>query len=345
MTIMSRPWIALDPQIVAANARAWRAFAGVPVRAVVKADGYGWGSAALVNALEGEVASFCVSDEAELRDLRRYTAAPAIVLGDVPLARLERVLRAGAGANIGTAAELDVAERHARRLGDALRVRVGLRLAAGWSGLSPAALRAFTPILARAGAHVEVWSHVSDWEHRSIQARLFRAAVQRLRSANVRVVDTDFASTFPLAADGAQGSHVRVGIGLFGATGGHPVSGVRCALRVVAPVTGVEYVPSALPVGYGARTVPSGSTLATARLGYADGLPQGLAGTGDILSVGMQYVIAHASRLDATRSHLIFLDETTDLDAFAAQAGCSPHELVTALGNAASANAARRRPR
>jgi alanine racemase len=186
---------------------------------------------------------------------------------------------------------------------------------------------------------------VTDWENHANQAAHFRACVDALESAGVAVSGTDFASTLALAADGAQGgSAVRIGVGLFGASGGVAVPGLRCALRIRAPVTRVERVPAGSRMGYGARIAEDGEEIAIGRCGYADGLPKELAGSAGVLSIGMQYVTARASLLDASRSHLTLLDETSDLDAFAARAARLPHEIVTAFGNAASANAFRRLP-
>ena len=140
----------------------------------------------------------------------------------------------------------------------------------------------------------------------------------------------------PLASDGAQGAAVRLGVGLFGATGGVAVPGVRCALLVTAPVVRIERLATATRVGYGADKAPEGSMIVTARCGYADGLPPGVAGSDGILSVGMQYVTALASHLNGEGTNLTLLDATSNLDAFAAQAGRLPHEVVTAFGNAAS---------
>jgi alanine racemase len=81
-----------------------------------------------------------------------------------------------------------------------------------------------------------------------------------------------------------------------------------------------------------------GESIAMARCGYADGLPKSIAGTDDILSVGMQYVTVRESRLDASASQVALLDHTSDLDAFAAQSGRLPHEIVTGFGNCARAN-------
>jgi len=347
------PAVTLDHAIVTSNVRAWRAFAGVPVRGVVKGDGYGWGYRVLVDALEGEVDAFCVADADELRDLRRHTATRAIVLGDVPLARLAEVMAHAALANVDTPAALTIAEHHAKSHAVPLRVRLGVRPAAAWSGLSLDEIRSFAPLLAQARAHVEVWSHITDWQNRDAQQALFSEAVRVLRAAQVDVVDTEIASTLSLAADGALGSRVRIGIGLFGAAvatgadsanGAAAVSGLRCALRVVAPITRTERVREDTRVGYGTRTVDAGTRIATARCGYGDGLPAALSGYDGIISVGMQYVTVGESRIEPGSSHIVLLDETTNLDALAARAGRSAHEIVTAFGNAASARAVRHPP-
>ena len=162
-----RPHISIDTSIVTANARAWAAFAGTPLYAVLKGDGYGWGIAALVKALDGHVGAFCISDEDELRDLRRHTDTRAILLGSVPLDRLEAVLSLDALPCIGTTAELRLTERFAKEHGRPLRVRVGLRPAASWSGLPFDELSAFAPELAESKAEVELWSHLTDWETRA----------------------------------------------------------------------------------------------------------------------------------------------------------------------------------
>ena len=332
-----QPELSLDPQIVAENARAWRAFSGVDLYAVVKGDGYGWGVARLVRALEGVADAFCVSDADELAQLRRFSGKRAIILGSVEPDRLAEVLRSNALPTINSPVEMEVA-RNVAGSDRPFRVRIGIRPAAGWSGLSWEQLRAFAPGLAAAGAQVELWSHVTDWERRSEQAQMFRQALTFLREIGVDVAGFDFASTLPTAADGPQGTAVRIGVGLFGATGGPAIPGVRCALRVAAPLIRLERHSPGTRLGYGGTMLRMGESIATVRCGYADGLPKGLAGTDDILSVGMQYVTARAARLDRASRQLVLLDGTSNLDAFAASGGQLPHEVVTAFGNCARAN-------
>lgn len=333
-----RPDISLDVSVVRQNALAWRTFAGVPLRAVVKGDGYGWGYAGLIAACEGVAEGFCVADADELQQVRRYTALPVTILGGVEPGRLAEVLRANAAPSIGTAVELEIAATVLAQEGRPLRVRVGVRPAAAWSGLSAQELTDFAPALARAGAEVELWTHVTDWDAREEQLQNFHEAMRAMQAAGVQICGTDVASTAPLAACGPLGTSVRVGVGLFGATGGSAVPGVSCALSVIAPVARMERHSAGTRLGYGGTMLAMAQSIATARCGYADGLPKSLAGADDILSVGMQYVTVRASRLDPCAAQLTLLDRSSDLDAFAAQCGRLPHEIVTAFGNCARAN-------
>ena len=331
------PDLTLDLEAVTANARAWRARSGAALYAVVKGEGYGWGMRPLVRALEAVADAYCVADAGELRKLRKHTQKPAIVLGGVEPGDLAEVYRLGAQPSIGTPMELEIAKNVFAELDSPVRVRVGVRPAAAWTGLSLEGLRTFAPALAAAGAHVRLWTHITDLENRREQIETFRAGLDTMRAAGVQIEGTDVASTFPLAAEGALGDAVRVGVGLFGATGGFRVPGVRCALRVSAPVIRLERHSAGTRLGYGGTMLVDGEMVATARCGYADGVPKGLEGADDILSVGMQYVTVRASRIDAPARQLVLLDAQSDLDEFASRSGRLPHEIVTAFGNRARA--------
>lgn len=322
------PVLTLDTSIVAANARAWQAYAGTPLYAVVKGNGYGWGIGTLARALDDVVEAFCVADEEELRALRAHTSKRAILFGSVPERDLEGILALNALPTMTSLDAFTIAYRCASR------IRIGLQPATSWSGSSFDELRAFAPHLAALGNDVEMWTHLTDWDHRSEQHQRFEEAVRVLRDAGVRVVATDVASTTPLANDGPYGATMRVGVGLFGGTGGQDIPGVRCALQVSAPVIRIETLSEDARIGYGDELVPRGTEVAVARCGYADGLSREIAGSDDIVSVGMQYVSAYARRLNDTRTALTLLDATTSLDAFAKRAQRLPHEVVTAFGNA-----------
>ena len=181
-----------------------------------------------------------------------------------------------------------------------------------------------------------MWTHFTELDSIADGAARFRDAVSAARAAGVRVIATDSASTFSLARAGAGGDSVRVGIGLFGATGGPAVRGVNCALRVTAPVVSVGHYEAGARVGYDGR-IDEDAMLWTARCGYADGLPRSLAG-GDVVSVGMQYITVRGVQALAENPQVVLLDPQSSLDGFAERCGRLPHEVVTAFGNAARAN-------
>lgn len=333
-----RPHIALDTEQVASNARAWERHLGVPLRPVVKCSGYGWGYAPLVRALEQAAQAFCVSDADELFDVRRFTAKPVVVLGSVAPERLAAVLDAGGIPTIGSAGELAIARDWAQRATRTLHVRVGLSPAAAWSGLTLEQLAPFARELSAADAHVEYWTHVTDMDAIEEQLRIFDEGRTVLDLAGVRVVATDAASTYS-ALGGARGTYARIGVGLFGA-GSERVPGLACALRVEAPVVKSAVYPAGTRVGYGGTMLAMAETVATARAGYGDGVPKTLAGSDDILTIGMQYLTARVDRKLANGERIVLLDRTSHIDRFAHHCGRLSHEVVTAFGNSARANRA-----
>ncbi len=323
-----RPKITLDTAILAANAQRWRDWCA-PARlyAVVKADGYGWGLERVVPALEPHADAFCVADTEELRALRRYTDKAAIVIGGAPLEELPYIYASGAMASIDSEAELDALQGYPT-------VRVGIAMAAGWSGLFGERIATFAAALAARRVSVSLWTHFTDMAALHDQAGAFLEAKRTFENAGVAISQCDAASTFPAAADNAiRFDAVRIGIGLFGASGGNRVSALQCAIRVDAPVVRLQEYKSGTRVGYGGTMLAVNEQLISARCGYADGIPQTLDRIDDIVSVGMQYITARKSRYNASSSSVCVIDETTDLDALAKKTGRLPHEIVCALGN------------
>lgn len=339
------PELALDPQVLASNAHAWHAYAGVPVRAVIKCDGYGWGAGRLVEALEGACDAFCVSDFEELEQARRFTARPIVLLARIAPAELPAALDAGGIPTLETPEDIAICARWQTAHGTAARVRIGILPAASWSGVDPDGLRQLAPALAAANFDLEVWSHVTDPQIARQQTGRVTEAVRCLTSAGVRVSGSDVCSTFSLVENGAAGSNVRIGVGLFGAAG-TAVPGVRCALQVSAPVVRCDYLKKGARVGYGRGELAQDGYVLTARCGYGDGLPKTLAGTSDIISVGMQYVTLRAPSAVEPGTPVRLVDAHTDLDRIAAAAGTGAHEFITAFGNASQRmNAANRNRR
>ncbi len=319
-----RPRKALDGAALRANAAAFAGL-GAPVAAVLKNDGYNWGARRLAAELDAVVESYVVADDDELADLRPVTARPIRLLADVGPARLERVLELGGIPNLATRESVAAAAAAAGRRGG-LTVRVGILDAAGWAAIRPADAPAFAAALAGTGLAVELWTHVSSTTRADAIVAGFGAARRAFAAAGVPVVSTDVASSAS-ARPALAYDRLRVGIGLFGARQGAPLA-TRCALRLEAPLVR-RYPPGAVGwAGYGDRPVPPAAEVVVLRCGYGDGWPKGMAGSADILAVGMQYTtrLVHQG-VDPC----VLIGEADDIDELAARSGLSPLELVVGL--------------
>jgi alanine racemase len=330
-----KPQITLDVPTLRANAREWREYCGVPVRAVVKSDGYGWGFRTIVNALENAVDAFLVSDMDEFFAVRALTSRSVLTLSDVPAGELARVLDAGGIPNVSSREAIDTVQAWSRARGRAARIRVGIRPSIGWCGIDPPDAAEFGAALAAAGCEVEAWTHVSDPAIESEQRAAFTQSVTAMREAGANIVGGDIESSASAAFGPSRYGSVRLGAALFGFRFTHGPAGVKSALRVQAPV--VDRIPArGQRVGYGAHFAPQEGTLAIVRCGYGDGFPRAVGSDDAILFVGMQY--ATLLRPEGfTDESIALVHAETDLDALARSSNCVPQELIVRLGHAARA--------
>ncbi len=299
----------------------------MPVAAVVKADGYGWGAGRLAFMLDDIVDSYFVADVDEFRRLRACTVLPIRLLGDVPDDALEEILRAGGIPNISTVEAL----RNVLRIQGTLRaplIRLGTLRAAGWSTPNDSEWEAMQNALAGCSVGVELWTHVVSPDRVEATERDLLARKAALELRKVRVVSLDVSSTGALGMKAAQGM-VRVGAGLFGARLGGAMQN-RCAITYCAPIAR-RYRAGEMPrAGYGNTAIDT--DISVVRAGYADGITQSAMGSGPIISVGMQYTTLRGWMLGPSYR---FLDDESDLDALAAAWKLSPHELIVNLSRAA----------
>ncbi len=225
-----------------ANARA-HADCGLPVAAVLKADGYGWGAARMSALLDDIVESYFVTDVDEFRALRAHTALPIRLLGDVPDSALSEVLRAGGVPNVSTLAALE-SVLAARDSVPAASIRLGTIRAAGWSTPAPEAWPALARALAGTDVRVELWTHVVAPEQSPAFERELFVRKATLEAHGVKIASIDAASTNGMRFEAAT-ARVRVGAGLFGARLGATIP-TRCAIAFSAPVVGPES-PGGIP--------------------------------------------------------------------------------------------------
>jgi alanine racemase len=314
----------LDGDVLRANLAAFAAL-GAPVAAVVKHDGYGWGARRLARELDDVVESYVVGDLDELASLRPATAKPVRLLADTEPGFLAVVLDLGGVPNISTRAALAEAAAEADLRGG-LTVRVGILDAAGWAAIAPQDAPAFAAALAGTGLAVELWTHVASPLRAGAILEGFRAAQRAFEAAGVPIESLDAAATASARGDLAF-DRLRIGVGLFGARLGASVD-TRCAIRVEAVAVRQLEAGERPWAGYGDTPIPPRREAVVLRCGYGDGLPRGIAGSADILSVGMQYTV----RLKTPeRDPRVLIGASDDVDALAAHAGMSSHELVVGL--------------
>ncbi|MGH7330283.1 MAG: alanine racemase, partial [Polyangiaceae bacterium] len=275
------------------NARRWREHSRVPVWAVVKANGYGWGARSLIRLLEDEVEGFFVADADEARAARAVTARPIALLAASGPEETIELLDAHMVPNVASLEALAAADRWARAHGTRARIRVGIVPAAGWSGLLEDAVESFAEAAGQAAVDVVLWTHLTAADLWSAQQERFDAARARFTAAGASIVGTDVAGSFVSAHEGRSVDRlVRIGIGLFCASGARAEDlKLECAIRISAPVTAVLRSDAVRSAGYRGEERIALPWLAVVRCGYSDGLPARLAGTNNIVSIGMQYAV------------------------------------------------------
>jgi alanine racemase len=342
----------LDLGAVRHNAAAWRAKLGErELWAVVKSDAYGCGALDVARAaLDAGASRLVVFDVEEAKQLRASgTRAPIVQV----FASHGDDLNAAVLLGVTPTVEDVAAARELSALGDwrgrRIAVHVAVDSGTGWSGVQAARAGEFArAVRGLAGITWEgAWTHVAGKESMDAQVRAFAAAVAALRAEGLAVPTIHIASTGPALWGRATGA-ARIGIGLFGATlaPGIDAPALRQAIDVRADVISVKTFETATPLGYGGEAAAeAGETIATLRIGYADGLPKALAESGAVLIGDVRCPIAGAVGMNCTmvrvpagaavsagdEAEVIGARAGFSLDDVAAAASTVPHQLLGAL--------------
>lgn len=300
---MPKPAVQIDFDRIRDNAREIARRTGVDVLAVIKAEAYGLGAAAVAEALKETVAGFAVFSLAEAAeiDLWRLTSRPAIALGPPqtldPRPWIEQHVRPAV-----STVEQARALRDARPI---LCVDTGMQRFACPAGQIDAVIAA--------GNIDEAFAHAPSIEHVRTLQQIAGGKVGRLHAA---------ASSL-LHEPEAWLNAVRPGLALY-----------REAVTIEAPL--VEVHDSAGPVGYGGFTSRRHGVIL---LGYSRGLRRGpcrINGhTRRILEVGMQSAYVEAGDADREGDTVILLGPDLPPETVAAEWGCTPHEVLLRLASEA----------
>jgi alanine racemase len=345
----------VDLAAIAANYRDLaRHVAPAECAAVVKADAYGLGAAAVAPALaEAGCRTFFVATLAEGVALRAVLPDPRIFVFEGPApADAATYLTARLGPVLNSLEQVDT-WRAAAMCSRAAPAPCAIQIDTGMArlGLSDAEVTALAEAPARLGALdiALVMSHLACAEDHdapinadqrarfdALRARLPAAPASLANSAGCRL---GRAYHYDL---------VRPGVALYGGyadrPGGPPM---RPVAKLEARILQVRLIDTPQTVGYGATYAAAGPTrVATLGLGYADGYKRALGNRGRAALAGRRVPVLGRVSMDLVTVDVTGLPDdiarpgaavellgaAVPLDAVAEAAGTIPHDVLTGLG-------------
>ena len=350
MTQGAAAWPTLLEIDVAAIVANWRALCRGPTAAVVKADGYGLGAAAIVPALHAAgCRHFFTAHPAEALAIRPLLPGAMLAV----LNGLWPGLEAEFAANdltpvLGGLDEIDRWTAHARAAGRTLPAILHVDTGMNRLGLAPLEVDALAANPGRLdGLELRyVMTHLVSAECpddplNEQQRRRFAAACARLPPAPRSLANSSGLFLGP----GFASDLARPGAALYGInpTPGRP-NPQRPVVRLRARVLAVRDVAAGEGVGYNAQWAAARpSRIATVSVGYADGFLRALTNRAVAFFDGRPVplvgrVSMDLSTFDATGEPGLHPGAWLDLlgpggvDALAEQAGTNGYEILTSLG-------------
>lgn len=283
--------IVVDLEAIRANARLLRATAGVPLIAVVKADGYGHGMIESARAARQGGADWIAAATVEEALALRAGGieGPLLCWLAGPRADYAAAMTAGVDVTAYSVADLDLMAAAAAE--SVTRARVQLKVDTGLTrGGAPRATWDQLFARARAGEREGTWQITGLWSHlasaddpahpaNDLQEASFLEAVALATRHGLRPDLRHLAnSAATILRPSARFDAVRCGIALYGldpAPGQATDIGLQPAMTVWAPLVLVKDVAPGDSVSYGWRwTATQPTTLGLVPVGYGDGIPR-----------------------------------------------------------------------
>lgn len=330
--------LSINHSAIAANWRALAALSQGETAAVVKADGYGLGAAAVARTLAREgVRSFFVAVAEEGAAVRaalgpepRISVFSGHMEGDTDMLRAHRLTPM-----------LNSVDQMLRHVESLPGHPFGIQLDSGMNrlGMEPSEWAALRDIALEQNP-VLIMSHLAcadDPDHpmNAHQLENFRAMTD-----GINVPRSLAATGGILLGPEYHFDLTRPGIGLYG---GMPFEDAETVVKLEAPVIQIRDVAPGETVGYAnSWTAQRPSRIATISAGYADGLiramgPRALvyAGTRPCAVVGrvsMDLITVDITDLDTAPEMLTLLNDQQTVDDLAEAAGTIGYEILTSLG-------------
>jgi alanine racemase len=309
-------WVDVDLAAVARNVGVLiETVAPAALWAVVKADAYGHGAAAVARrALEAGAEGLCVALVQEGVALRQAgIVAPVLVLAEQPEAQLDELVRWHLSATAYTTGFVEALAAAAREgAGGSVAVHVKVDTGMHRVGAAPEdvldIVRALVaqPELQWAG----LWTHLARADEPA--APTTAAQLERLAAVEAELRAAGLPPPLVHAANSAGGlawppsrrDLVRAGIAIYGIAPGPELreacAELEPALALKARVSHVRRVAAGEGISYGHATVTDAeTTIATVPIGYADGVPRRLSAVGgEVLVRGRRCPLAGVVTMD-----------------------------------------------
>lgn len=260
--------------------------------AAVKANAYGHGAVAVAHHFAAcGVAYLGVATAGEALELRAGGVTLPILIFSPVYKNIPELVDYGVSLTVADAHSLSVVKASGARANVHLKVDTGMgRLGLGWReavALAQATDAAENVVLEG------VWTHfaASDDADRTFtagQLEAFHLFLEGLREHGIAPGLVHAANSAGIFAyPEAHFDMVRPGIALYGYHSSAVIAelekDLRPALTLTAPVTFVKRVAAGTPISYsGLWTAPRDTTVATVRIGYADGYPRLLTNKGAV---------------------------------------------------------------
>ncbi len=299
--------------------------------AVVKANAYGHGAVKVAKTIEEVVECFAVATTAEALELAESGIRKDIIVfcaEDLSIKLPPNIIP-----SVWCAQQVSMLNRETTRL--AIKVNTGMNR----YGCTTNILKSLYELCIKLGKTVHsVYSHfynTNELERVQTQFDKFVKASSFLPST----IKKHVASTSALKYKDFSMDFARVGLGLYG----YGLSELRPAMKVSAPVTQISRVLAGEHIGYGEFVAQRKMTIATLRIGYADGL---LRRYGNLCFTinGVACPIVGTPCMDAcfvdvskvravVGNEAILFQSQRDMEKICSETGTIPYEILATFGH------------
>jgi alanine racemase len=306
MTDTARPTrIRVDLDALTHNLRALRAFAGVPVMGIVKANAYGHGLVPVALHLQAQgVEQLGVAFLEEGVALRRAgIRLPILVMGGIFGPQAAQLIAEDLEITVSSIDKLRQVEAAAQALGR--QATIHLKIDTGMERIGVHSYRAGPFIEAAVASRwctvKGVYSHLACADDPA--SPMTRQQLERFLDACAHFERLGAPMPIRHLANSGGLLHfpethldlVRPGIALYGVLpdpASRPTVDLRPALSLVSQVVYFKVVPAGQTVSYGGTWAPAADTrVVTVPIGYGDGFPRALSSRGEVLIRGRRHPI------------------------------------------------------